>query len=253
MSVRKECVNRACQQFHQYQPSEQSPITSNKWTQKRSWRVTMKLQILFWDRQKFFVIWVNGIPTLLILILISLRKILFKTNEKKQADSWRQAKRFCLNWLIEFQPSSWYLDLQQEKNMDRFTSKTAHYYKDEWQLEHRQYKVIEYLQLIEYYFEKVESVKTIILQTKKIYILQQSGLGLWCLITLSTIFKSPKKVWRFIIFKLNCGCQFYRWRKPEYLLLVTDKLYHIMLCWVYHIMSGIRAHNFSGDRYWLHK
>jgi hypothetical protein len=74
-------------------------------------------------------------------------------------------------------------------------------------------------------------------------------LGLWCLTPLSTILQ------------LYNGSQFYWWRKPEYLEKTTDlsqftdKLYHIIINVVSSTpgLSGIRTHNFSGNRHWYRK
>jgi hypothetical protein len=60
----------------------------------------------------------------------------------------------------------------------------------------------------------------------------------------------PRKLFGGTLFQLYPGGQFYWCRKPDYpvktidLPQVTDKPYHIML-----LLSGIRSHNDSGDRY----
>ena len=54
------------------------------------------------------------------------------------------------------------------------------------------------------------------------------------------------------IFQLYCGSQFCWCRKTEESIdmpQVIDKFYHIILYQVQLTMSGIRTHNFSGDRH----
>jgi hypothetical protein len=71
------------------------------------------------------------------------------------------------------------------------------------------------------------------------------GLGLWCLTSLSTMFQ------------LYHGSQFYCWRKQEYQRKPPTCSHwqtssHNVVSSTPHL-SGIRTHNISGDRHWLHR
>ena len=74
------------------------------------------------------------------------------------------------------------------------------------------------------------------------------AVGLWCLMPLSTIFQ------------LYRGGQFYWWRKPEYpgkknhwpVASHWQTLSHNVVSSTPRL-SGIRTHNVSDDRHWLHR
>ena len=46
--------------FHQYQNTEQPPLTTNNWSQRRPQYMTLEIQILAWDRNKY-VVGLNGV------------------------------------------------------------------------------------------------------------------------------------------------------------------------------------------------
>jgi len=69
-------------------------------------------------------------------------------------------------------------------------------------------------------------------------------MGLWCLTLFSTIF-----CYNVVVSFTGGGKEFPE--KTTDLSQFTDKLYHIMLYQVH--LIGIRTHNVSGDRRWLHR
>jgi hypothetical protein len=71
-------------------------------------------------------------------------------------------------------------------------------------------------------------------------VINTTGLGLWCLTPVSTIFQLYIVAVRFI-----CGGNRRNWIKPQ-TCRKSDKLYHIMLYQVHLTMKRIRNHNFSG-------
>ena len=83
-------------------------------------------------------------------------------------------------------------------------------------------------------------MKQIVCRDCKFDYISYTGLGVWCLMPLSTIFQ------------LFRGGQLYWWRKPEYpeettdLSQVTDSLDLIILYRMHLVMSVVRTHNLIG-------
>ena len=68
---------------------------------------------------------------------------------------------------------------------------------------------------------------------------QSSGLGLWCLMPLSTMFQ------------LYCRGQFYWWRKPEYPEKIHWQTWSNNVVLSTPRLDGIRTHSISRDRHWF--
>jgi len=62
----KESLNSDVQQFYQYQQNKQQPVTSNKWTQNRTWDVVGNADPGLWQAQKC-----GGVKVLLTTSLVT--------------------------------------------------------------------------------------------------------------------------------------------------------------------------------------